>query len=377
MTGGSPSAERIAAWASREPVVDAGGMRRLVAAFPDHLAEGAGRAAAFAAGLPVPEPPPRALVVAGMGGSAIGADLAAAGWSDRRSVPLVTVRDYVLPGWVDRRDVVIASSYSGETAETLAAFGEAKERGSRVVALTTGGRLAALAEEAGDPVLVLPGGFPPRAALGHSLAACSLVVARLDPGLEVGAERDRLERAAAAIGPRAAEWLEWSPENPALRLAASFEGRLPVVYGGHPVAVAAARRWKTQLNENAKTPAFAGEFPERDHNDVVGLEGAEEVRGRLCLVFLETPWDLPAVRRRIELAHRDAEERVAARHRVMAEGEEPVSGMVWLCHLGDCASFLASVIAERDPTPVTSIDRLKAALGAAGTGRSDGEASTP
>jgi glucose/mannose-6-phosphate isomerase len=342
--------------------VDARDMRGRIAGLPDQIAEAAARSAPFARSLDAGAP--SAIAVLGMGGSAMGADLAAAYTAERRALPLVAIRDYALPAWLDRRAVAIASSYSGNTEETLAAYGEARRRGLRTIAITTGGRLGELAREHGDPVLELPAGFPPRAALGHSFAAVALTAARLDPGLDLEREADAVAALRDALAPLAVSWLAEDAENPALEIARGVAARLPVVYAGHPIAAAAARRWKTQLNENGKIPAYWSEFPEHNHNEIVGFEGEDPALAHMALVYLETPWENPRVLRRMEFVRELCEGRVAWQRRVRDEAAAatPLETMFRLCYLGDCASFFVSILTGRDPTPVASIERLKSVL---------------
>ena len=353
----------IEEWRARASELDSQDMRGHIARLPDQIAQAVQRAGPFAESL-VGGPTPSAIVVLGMGGSAMGADLAAAYTAGARRLPLVTVRDYALPAWLDRSAVAIASSYSGNTEETLSAYAEAKRRGIRTIAITTGGRLGELAREAGEPVLDLPAGFPPRAALGHSFAAVALVAARLDPGLDLGREREAIGRLPEALQPLSDSWLAWEEPNPALEIAAAIAPRLPVMYAAHPVGVAASRRWKTQLNENGKIQAYWSEFPEHNHNEIVGFEGGGPVLSQLALVYLVTPWENPRVLRRMDFVQSSCEGVVGWQRRVREEvaAETPLESMFRLCYLGDCTSFFVSIVTGRDPTPVASIDRLKSVL---------------
>ena len=356
-----PTATELALWRQREDELDGSGMRGHIAGFGRRLAAALPAAGELASAL-AGESAPSAIVVLGMGGSAVAADMVAAATAEVRRVPLVPLRGWEPPAWVDERAFVIASSYSGDTDETLAAYRTARERGARGAAITTGGRIGALARELGDPVLDLPGGLPPRAALPESLAACALAVAALDPGLEAEAMASDLAHAAGGLQPQLDGWLEWEEQNPALALAVSFADRLPIVYGGHPVAIAAGGRWKTQLNENGKIPAWTGAFPEHGHNEIVGFEGGHAALDGLSLVHLETPWDDPRVARRMAWTRMWCDDRVGAQHRVESGGDTVIDSMLRLCCLGDCTSFLVSIITGKDPTPVASIDMLKAEL---------------
>jgi glucose/mannose-6-phosphate isomerase len=356
-----PTATELALWRQREGELDRSGMRAHVTGFGERLAAAVPVALEFASRLAV-DPPPAAIAMLGMGGSAVGGDLAAAATGSRRKLPVLTLRSWDPPAWVDDRAFVVASSYSGETDETLAAYRSARERGARGVAITTGGRLAALARELGDPVLDLPSGLPPRAALPESFAACALTMAALDPGLDTVRLADELTRSAAALGTAPDDWLSWEERNPALAVAVSCADRLPIIYGGHPVSIAAASRWKTQLNENGKVPAWVGAFPEHGHNEIVGFEGDHPTLEHLALVYLETPWDDARVSRRMAWTQQWCERRVGAQHRVESGGDSPIEGMLRLCCFGDCTSFFVSIITGRDPTPVASIDKLKAEI---------------
>ncbi|HKY60563.1 MAG TPA: bifunctional phosphoglucose/phosphomannose isomerase [Gemmatimonadota bacterium] len=359
MTGGSRAAgfpptvgpERVAAVDSRD-------MRSRIEGLPGDLVEAADRAARFADRLEGRRA--GAVAVLGMGGSAIGGDLAAAATVERRRVPLEVVRGYDLPAWIEGDAWIVASSYSGNTEETLAAYEAAKARGLPAVAITTGGQLGERAGTHGDPVLLLPPGYPPRAALGHSFASCAIVVAALAPGLDVRAEADAIAAAGEAMRPLPEEWLATDAVNPAFAVAREASAALPLVYAGHPVAIAAARRWRTQLNENAKLLAFTCEFPEQNHNEIVGFEAEPVVSP--AVFYLETEWDSPRVRRRMEIVRRQLDRRTTSQRRVEAGGGSPLEAMLRLCLLGDCASFLSSVITGRDPTPVASIDALKSEL---------------
>ncbi|HET9480337.1 MAG TPA: bifunctional phosphoglucose/phosphomannose isomerase [Candidatus Polarisedimenticolia bacterium] len=350
--------EAVRGWRSREPEIDRAGMRGRIQGLPGHLAQTAGRA--LAAAQEIPRPTPGAIAILGRGGSAIAGDLVAAATRERRRVPLTVVRGYSLPAWLDGDAWVIASSYSGQTEETLAAYAEARARGLKGVVITTGGRLAEEAVRAGDPVFELPGGFPPRAALGHSFAACEVLAARLTAGLDEGAEAAALLDVAERLDPCAREWLAWDPANPALAVAVEATAALPLVYSGHPLSHATGRRWRTQFNENAKLLAYTAEFPEHSHNEIVGFE--PEAPRRCAIFYLETAWDHPRVSRRMALTRRFLADRAVSQREVDPGGGSPLEAMLRLCLLGDCASFLASVITGRDPTPVASIDALKSEL---------------
>ncbi|HEX8067336.1 MAG TPA: bifunctional phosphoglucose/phosphomannose isomerase [Thermoleophilaceae bacterium] len=295
------------------------------------------------------------LVVAGMGGSAIGGDLAAAIAGERATAPIRTVRGYRLEPWTRADATVLCASYSGETEETLACFAAAGELGAPRVAVTTGGRLAQEAREEGVPVIGVPAGMQPRAAVVY------MTVAALECAAACGAApsvREELERAPALLAELCEEWGPGAgPDSEAKALAAALAGTLPVVYGAGRTA-AVATRWKTQLNENPSMTAFRADLPEADHNEVCGYGDAP-----LAPVFLDDDGLDPRLRRRIEVtAALLGETGPRQPARIEARGETPVERVLSLVLLGDLTSVYLAVLAGVDPTPADAIGRLKERL---------------
>jgi len=310
------------------------------------------------AGIPRARDLPGGVVVCGMGGSAIGGELAAAAIGDRATRPLRTVRGYALPPWAAGDALVLCASHSGDTEETLACFEAAGIAGSVRVALTTGGRLAEAARAEDVPVIGVPSGMQPRAAVIYMTIAALECAALYDAAPALHTEID-------AAGPQLTELAaEWGPDSPpdseAKRLARTLQGTVPVVHGAGPT-VAVARRWKSQLNENAESAAFLAQLPEADHNEICGWE-----RGRsaapLSAVFLENDDQHPRVRQRIELTAQQVEATGAPVARVSGRGDTPLERVLSLVLLGDLVSVYLAVLDGIDPTPVEAIERFKAAL---------------
>ncbi len=225
------------------------------------------------------------LIVCGMGGSAIGGDLAAAALGGRLSRPLLTVRGYELPSWVTAEWAVLCSSYSGETEETLACFSAAEALGARRVVASTGGALVDAARAAGDPVIGLPGLLPaPRTAVAYMLVCAAEVAA--------GWARRRGSLRRSRPPPPSSRSARPIFSTPPPRSPPSSAERSPVVYGAGATA-AAARRWKTQLNENAKLAAFFSELPEADHNEICGWMGRRRESARTPRSCSRTPTSIP------------------------------------------------------------------------------------
>jgi len=303
-----------------------------------------------AAGI-APRELPGGLVVAGMGGSAIGADLAAAAIGSRARAPVRVVRVYELPPDVGPDTLVLCSSYSGSTEETLACFEAAGEAGAPRVALTTGGPLAERARAAGVPVAGVPSGMQPRAAVVY------MTVGALECAAACGAApslRSEIEGAAEVLEALATD-------SGADSIARALEDTIPVVHGAGPTA-AVARRWKAQLNENSKLPAFASELPESNHNEIEGWRRGLDL-APLAAVFLHMDGLHPRLERRLELTAERLDALGAPVLRVDARGETPVAQVMALAMAGDLVSVSLAEIEDIDPTPVEAIEAFKAALG--------------
>jgi glucose/mannose-6-phosphate isomerase len=292
------------------------------------------------------------LMVCGMGGSVIGADLAAAALGDRLTRPMLTVRGYGLPSWVTPQWTVLCSSYSGGTEETLACFAAAEALGARRLVASTGGPLVEDAREAGVPVVGLPGIFQPRAAVAYMFTIAAEVAALAGVAPRIHTEID----AAAAFLAAQADDLRAR----ATAIAAELDATPTVIYGADLTAPM-ARRWKTQINENAKLAAYYSELPEADHNELCGWAGAEGP-ARPAAVFLEDSDQHPRVRRRFELTADLVAPHAAAVVRVEAPGETRVQRLLWALMLGDLVSLEIAGQRGVDPVPVEAIERFKEAM---------------
>jgi glucose/mannose-6-phosphate isomerase len=337
--------------------VDSTGHAAEILSLPEHLRDAPWRVDSAAI---APTDRPGGLIVAGMGGSAVGGRLAAAVLGPRLRRALAIADDYALPGWTGPDTLVLCSSYSGATEETLAAYDEAGERGAPRIVATTGGPLANRARGDGVPVIPLPGGYQPRATVGYGL------VAALEAATLCGAApslRDEIEAAADLAERLAGEWGPDGPEDGAAKaLARRLDGTVPVVAGAG-LAAAAAYRWKCQLNENAGVPAFASALPELDHNEVVGWPAARDLGG-FSAVFLEDPEAHPRNALRVELTAEQVAPGAVTVERVAARGETRTERLVSLVLLGDLVSLYLAVLRGEDPTSIPPIDALKAELAA-------------
>jgi glucose/mannose-6-phosphate isomerase len=301
---------------------------------------------------------PGGLTVCGMGGSAIGGDLAVAAIGDRARRPVRTVRGYGLPPEAAAGALVLCASYSGDTEETLACFEAAGAAGAERAALTTGGDLAAAARAEGVPVIGVPGGMQPRAAVAY------MVVAALECAALCGAApslRTEVESSSRLLGRLSKEWRPDSSRDAlSKQLARRLHGTVPVIYGVAATAPVALR-WKTQLNENADLPAFSNELPEADHNELNGWLGVPG-RAPLAAVLIDDAGADARLRRRIPRTAAAVEPYAAAVAQVAPPGTTRLERMVAGVLLGDFVSVYVAVLRGVDPTSVEAIDRFKRAL---------------
>jgi glucose/mannose-6-phosphate isomerase len=298
------------------------------------------------------------LVVCGMGGSAIGGDLAKAALGDRATRPITVVRGYALESWTPPESFVLCASYSGNTEETLACFEAAGAAGAQRAVLTTGGRLAELARAEGVPVIGVPAGMQPRAAVIYMTIGVMECAALCCAAPALHSEIDM----STALLERLVE--DWGPDAPedalSKRIARELQGRVPVIHGAD-ATVAVARRWHTQLNENSQAPAFWSELPEANHNEVCGWERGAQI-APFAAVFLEDADQHPRVGRRVELMCEEADRAGAPTVVVPGRGESRLERVLAQVLLGDLVSVYLAVLDGIDPTPVEAIERLKASL---------------
>ncbi len=301
------------------------------------------------------------ILVSGLGGSAIGGDILRTYAAARVSIPVVVNRDYHLPAFVDSQTLVLAASYSGNTEETISAYRQARQSGAEIIVVSSGGKLSALAKEDGYMVWELPGGLSPRAASGYLFSPLALILEQL--GLLPGASADLMETAQILtdlrkeINPDIA-----SASNIAKQLAGEMKDRIPVIWGTSSHSEVAALRWKAQINENAKAPAYYNILPELNHNELVGFEAPAELISRLLIIILRDPGDHERVKKRIEISKGVIGERVAKVMEVEARGQSFLARFYSLAYIGDYASFYLAQEYGINPTPVKVIDFLKAEL---------------
>lgn len=300
------------------------------------------------------------VVVLGLGGSAIGGDLLAALLSDELDVPVLVNRGYGVPNFVGKSTLVIACSYSGNTEETLTAYGESKRRGAKIVAITSGGKLREMAIADGVELLGIPGGLAPRAALGYVflpavafLAKCGLIK---DKAEDVEEAYSVLSSLRDELGPNIPK-----ASNFAKSLAEKLVGKLPVIYGTTGISGPCAYRWKCQINENSKTHAYSNVLPEMNHNETVGWDAPDEIARMLYVILLRDSGDSERIATRMNVT-KELMKNSGGIEEITSRGKSRLARMLSLIYIGDFVSLYLAFLYGQDPGPVKAIDYLKAEL---------------
>lgn len=302
---------------------------------------------------------PSVVILTGMGGSAAGGDFARSLFEAQAAVPFIVNRDYNLPNYIGLGDYVFCASYSGNTEETLSAYASAKKAGAKIIAVTSGGKLSELAKADGFPVYTIPGGHPPRTALGFML----IPVLVASEALGILPKQD-YEAAFSLIEQCSKEWTVETPfeQNPTKQLAAAMFGGLAVIYGLGPWQGAIAGRWKGQINENAKNLAFPNTYPELNHNEILGWIGAgKQGVAKWLMITLEDGTESAKMKARASITERLVSG-VAEPHHVQARGESLLEKMLSLTFFGDFVSIYLAALNGADPESIASIDTLKEEL---------------
>lgn len=340
---------------------DKSDMLGLIESFPKHCRE----AKAIGAGF---RPPGKFkagyenVIATGMGGSAIGADLIRSYVADEIKMPLSVNRNYTLPNFVGGRSLVIASSYSGNTEETISAYNAARRRGAKIIVITSGGRLRAMAENDNNPVIIIPGGLPPRCALGYSSVSFLVLLSKL--GL-IGPKSSQIDETIELLGRLRDNKLGIAiPErrNTAKKIACRLYGKFPVIYGGYDHTDAVVTRWRGELSENSKTLSSGNLFPEMNHNEIMGWQNPKKLLKGLTAVILRDAGDHARNSRRMDVTGK-----VLARENIdvleiRSLGKALLARIFSLVYIGDFASFYLSILNREDPTPIERINYLKKEL---------------
>lgn len=301
------------------------------------------------------------IVLSGLGGSAIGGDLLRSYLAGELKIPFLINRHYTLPAFVGRKSLVIISSYSGDTEEAISAFREALKRKARILCISSGGMLGTLAKAKRRPMIQVPGGLPPRVALGYSFFPLLLTLSKL--GIVKNKNREVAETI-SLLANKAVEYGIPDPQtNKALQLAEQLRGRIGVIYSSTDRFDSVNTRWRGQVAENAKSLAFGHVLPEMNHNELVGWKVLREQMREMQVFILRDHDDHKRVKMRIDITKTILTEYTGRVTEVWSEGTSLLARMFSLVYLGDWVGYYLAILNGVDPTPVHVIDYLKNKLG--------------
>ena len=302
------------------------------------------------------------IAVLGMGGSGVAGDVLAAVVRPVLAVPVTVHKQYRLPEFVGPRTLAFAVSYSGDTEETNEMAAAALARGARVIVVSQGGALAALASDGGVQHVRCPPGYMPRAALGSLVAPLFVALHRMGMAPDAHAWLTEAQQQLAHRRDRCHAGVA-GPANPAREIARRIGTTVPLVYGGGALGGVAAMRWKTDFNENSKAPAFWNAYPELDHNEICGWgQHGDVTRQLVTIVELRHRFEHPQVARRFSITREIMEEAVHQVLQVEAEGEGRLAQLLDLMYLGDWVSCYLALARGVDPGPIDAISVLKERL---------------
>jgi glucose/mannose-6-phosphate isomerase len=338
---------------------DISNMRKLLCDFPDQVEDAVriGREAelAFPANMRISN-----IVLTGLGGSAIGGDLLRSYLGGDLRVPFLVNRNYTLPEFVDDATLVIVSSYSGNTEETISAHRDAVKRKAAVLCISSNGETEKLAAKHGHPLVTIPGGYPPRAALGYSFFPTLLALRALKL---IPAQDAAIKETISLLRKKAAAYSSPSKQNTALEIARQLYTKLPVIYSPGERLDVVNTRWRGQLAENAKVLAFGHVLPEMNHNELVGWKVLRRIIQDMVVICLHDRDDLDRVKLRMDITKEIVGHYAASVIDVESEGKTLLARIFSLIYLGDWVSFYLAMLNGIDPTPVKVIDYLKGELG--------------
>lgn len=301
------------------------------------------------------------ILISGLGGSAIGGDFVRAYLGRNLSVPVHVNRDYSVPNFVGPSTLAFLCSYSGNTEETLSSFRQAREAGAQVICLTSNGELERLGQERGCPVVKIPGGYPPRTALGYSAVPLLRILSKLGIAPDLNSE---IQDSLNLVRTKIQSYGPGSPleQNSAKGLAYRVHRRLPLIYGSQDRLEIVAVRWRGQFSENGKNLAYSSVLPEMNHNEIVGWNHPAELLALTLPIFLRDREDHPRVQMRMEFTRKLLGEKAGTVLEYWTEGETWLERLWSLILLGDYASIYLAFLNDEDPTPVEVIESLKKRL---------------
>jgi len=297
------------------------------------------------------------IIISGLGGSAIGGDLFRSYTQYEIKIPVTVNRNYTLPSFAGKDTLVVISSYSGNTEETVAAYKQAVKAKCKIICVTSGGEIKKLAKKNKHNCIIIPGGLQPRCALGYSFFTLLTVFIKL--GL-IKERKDEIKETLKILEEGRDEFVNLNPENNvALKVAVEIKGKLPVVYSSVDILDVVNLRWRGQISENAKILAYGNVYPEMNHNELVGWKLNEDILKKTVVIFLKDPDDNERVKLRMNITLDEIKEYANNIVTLESNGSAKLARIFDLVYLGDWVSFYLAILNEVNPTPVKAISYLK------------------
>lgn len=299
----------------------------------------------------------RNIIITGLGGSAIGGDLLRSYLQYEIKIPVQVNRNYFIPAYANENTLVICSSYSGDTEETLSAYNDAKTKGCKIACISAGGKLTVMSENDGNYVVKVPRGFQPRCALAFSFITMLMLFVKL----KLIAEHDHdIAKLIDLMNERSMKYSAFdSSTNAAVNIAEHLHGRIPIIYSSNDMLDIVNLRWRGQFAENSKTLAFGNYFPELNHNEIVGWQENSDFLRNFALIYLLDREDYSRIIKRQKITKEILEPYRGIDIEIESEGNSKLERIFDLVYLGDWISFYLAVINKTDPTPIVKINILK------------------
>lgn len=297
------------------------------------------------------------IIITGLGGSAVGGDLLRSYLQYDIKLPIIINRNYLLPAFADENTLVIVSSYSGNTEETISAYIDAKAKGCKILCISSGGEITKMAETDGYYVIKIPRGYQPRCALGFSFVPLLMLMGKLE---FVQNKNQDIKNLISYIKEKALQYVTLDEEvNTAIKLARHIDGKIPVIYSSSDMLDIVNYRWRGQIAENAESLAFGNLLPEMNHNEIVGWKKNQEFLRKFVVIYLNDKEDFPRIQKRMEIIREIIKPHIDVELVLNSEGSTRLERIFDLIYLGDWISFYLAILYKADPTEIENINTLK------------------
>ena len=300
------------------------------------------------------------IIVAGMGGSAIGGDICNMLIKNELSIPLYICRNYTIPKWANTHTLVIVSSYSGDTEETLSAFEDAKSKECQIIGITTGGALSKRISDNSLDSIFMPSGLQPRAALAYSFVPMLYLLLKLEL-IEIDLQNSLVNSISLLKSVRD-NYKSHNENNKPWLLSNEIYDTIPIIYGESDNTSIVALRWSNQLSENSKMLSFCNALPEFNHNEIVGWENNPSILKKLSIIWLNDGSNHERISMRQVITSKILNNVIKKQFEISLDGNSRFERLLHLIHFGDWVSLWCAYLHGTDPSPVTKISRLKEEL---------------